>query len=103
MWRSRSWTVISRSAGTSVSTVLPVIGSTRSTPTCMAPMAGMYFDTGSLTNRRPSSYSIMAATDTMGLVIEAIRKIASRGIGAPAGLVTEADGLERRRSSRAGR
>ena len=64
----------------------PVIGSMRSPPTCMAPMAGMYLDTGSLTNSRPSSYSIMAATDTMGLVIEAIRKIASRGIGAPAGL-----------------
>ena len=53
--RSRSWIVISRSAGPSASTLLPVIGSMRSTPTCILPSAGMYLEIGSLTNSRPSS------------------------------------------------
>ena len=40
----------------------------------------------SLMNSRPSSYSIMAATETIGLVIDAMRKIASVFIGPPAAL-----------------
>ena len=44
----------------------------------------MYFETGSLRRMRPSSTSIMAATDANGLVMEYSRKIASFVIGAPA-------------------
>jgi len=46
----------------------------------------MYFDTGSDSSSRPSSYSERAATVTIGLVMDAIRKIALGVIGAPAAL-----------------
>ena len=35
-----------------------------------AASSGRYFTTGSLSNNRPCSISIIAATETMGLVIE---------------------------------
>ena len=40
------------------------------TPTFTFAKAGMYADTGSMIDSRPSSTSIIAATETMGLVIE---------------------------------
>ena len=40
------------------------------TPTFVFAKAGTYFDTGSVMRRRPSSTSIIAATETIGLVIE---------------------------------
>src|SRR4029079_14933983 len=45
---------------------------------------GRYFETGSLTCILPSSTSIMAATDTIGLVMEYMRKIESGRIGSVA-------------------
>ena len=41
----------------------------------------MYFDTGSSRPSLPCSYSIMIATLVIGLVIEAMRKMASVRIG----------------------
>ena len=41
-----------------------------STPTFIWPISGRYFATGSLICMRPSSTSIMAATETIGLVME---------------------------------
>ena len=43
--------------------------------------SGRYFDTGSSSRNRPSSYSIMTATLVMGLVMEQMRNIASGRIG----------------------
>ena len=43
---------------------------------------GRYLPTGSARSSLPSSCSIMIATDTIGLVMDAIEKMASRGIGA---------------------
>ncbi len=40
--------------------------------------------TGSLSSKRPSSHSIIAATDVIGLVIEKIRHSVSSSTGAPA-------------------
>ena len=40
------------------------------TPTFTLAKAGMYFETGSVMTSRPSSTSIIAATETIGLVIE---------------------------------
>ena len=52
----------------------------------MSAKAGMYLDTGSARESLPSSIRIMAATVVIGLVIEAMRKIASVFIGALASL-----------------
>ena len=41
----------------------------------------MNFDTGSVSDSLPSSYSIITATLVIGLVIEAMRKIVSVRIG----------------------
>ena len=41
-----------------------------STPTFEFAKAGMYLDRGSVISIRPSSTSIIAATETIGLVIE---------------------------------
>lgn len=60
--------------------------SVRSTATGIFPSAGNHFDTGSLTARRLSSSRDMMPTPTIGLVIEAIAKIASFGIGTLAAL-----------------
>lgn len=38
--------------------------------TRMLAKAGMYLASGSVSSKRPSSYSIMAATEVIGLVIE---------------------------------
>ena len=43
--------------------------------------SGRYFSAGSSRAKRPCSNSCIAATDVTGLVIEAIRKIASAVIG----------------------
>ena len=48
----------------------------------MASNAGSQRATGSRSWKRPSSYSIISATDAIGLVIEAMRKMASCVIGA---------------------
>ncbi len=53
------------------------------TLTCMPFAFGRYFDTGSYSRMRPSSTSIIAATEVNGLVMEYRRKIASFVIGAP--------------------
>jgi hypothetical protein len=77
VWRSKSCTVMSRLAGTVTSCDVPPAGSDESTATRMSRNSGMYFHTGSSRDNRPSSTSIIAATLTMGLVIEYMRKIAS--------------------------
>jgi hypothetical protein len=41
-----------------------------STPTFVSAKAGIYSDKGSVISIRPSSTSIIAATETIGLVIE---------------------------------
>ena len=51
--------------------------------------SGSHRSTGSSSAIRPSSTSIMAAAATMGLVIEAMRKIESRAIGAVPSASTE--------------
>ena len=53
------------------------------TATCKLLNSGMKRDTGSLRWIFPSSTSIIMATPVTGLVIEAMRKIASRLIGLP--------------------
>ena len=53
----------------------PTIGC--STPTLRSSNSGRYCATGARRSSLPSSTSIMAATETIGLVIEARRKIAS--------------------------
>ena len=56
-------------------------------PATPAPAASA--STGSSSATRPSSTSIMAAAAVMGLVIEAMRKIESRAIGAVPAASTE--------------
>ena len=70
VWRSRSCTVITRLAGT------------RSAPTVRFANSGRYSATGAAICSLPSSARIIAASEVSGLVIEAIRKIASSSIGA---------------------
>src|SRR5436190_12288730 len=85
VWRIRSWTVIGRNCGSSDISTVPsafFFG----TATLVSAKAGMYFNTGSARLSLPSSTRIMAATETIGLVIEAMRKIASVFIGALASL-----------------
>ena len=53
-------------------------------PSCAtfsAASGGRYLATGSPSSTRPSSTSIMTATDVIGLVIEAIEKMASAPSG----------------------
>ena len=69
MWRSRSCTVIARAAGRVRSATAPP-SSTASSPTTSSAKAGMCFDTGSVSESRPSSTSCIAATEVMGLVME---------------------------------
>ncbi len=75
-----SCTVICRTAGT-VSDGLSRLVATR-----MLPSIGKCLPTGSLTITRPSSNSCISATEAIGLVIEAMLKIVSFAIGAPASL-----------------
>ncbi|MHC2372472.1 hypothetical protein ACVIQT_007120 [Bradyrhizobium diazoefficiens] len=75
MWRSRSCTVIGRFGGTRSS--LPPL----TIPTFWSANSGMNLATGSPSRRWPSSTSAMTATETIGLVIEKIRKIESSAIG----------------------
>ncbi len=85
MWRIRSCTVIGRNCGSSaISTVPSALAFF--TETFVSAKAGIYFDTGSASESLPSSISISAATATIGLVIEAMRKIVSVFIGALASL-----------------
>ena len=74
MWRKRSCTVIVRAAFL------------RSTPTVISLNSGRYSATGAAMSSRPSSPSIIAASEVKGLVIEAMRKIESYPIFAPASL-----------------
>ena len=76
--RSRSWIVIGRFSGTRSS--LPLF----STPTFWLANSGMNLATGSLSRKWPSSSSIMMPTETIGLVIEKMRKMVSCAIGAAA-------------------
>src|SRR5271166_1723094 len=69
VWRNRSCTVITRLAGK------------RSVPTVRSANSGRYSATGAAICSLPSSARIIAATEVSGLVIEAIRKIASSSIG----------------------
>ena len=62
--------VISRSAGTTLSTTLPVAGSSCDTLTSRLASCGRNFATGSLRRSLPSSISIIAATEANGFVIE---------------------------------
>ena len=55
-----------------------------STPTFWSANSGMNFATGSLSRKWPSSTSIMMPTETIGLVIEKMRKIELCAIGAEA-------------------
>ena len=64
VWRIRSRIVIGRAAGTRSN--LP----SRSTPTVIEANAGRYLATGSESSSRPSSTSVIVATETIGLVIE---------------------------------
>ena len=64
VWRMRSWIVIGRLSGSRSS--LPPF----STPTFRFAKAGIKFETGSAMASRPSSTSIIAATETIGFVIE---------------------------------
>ena len=48
--------------------------------------SGRYFSTGSSTESLPSSWSIMTAVAVIGLVIEAIQKMASGRIGLSAAM-----------------
>ena len=70
MCRSKSYTVGAGAAGTVSYAGLPDAESAFATLTCIFAKAGRYFETGSPRTMRPSSTSIMAATDTNGLVIE---------------------------------
>jgi hypothetical protein len=49
-----------------------------------SPKDGMNLDTGSLSSKAPSSYSIIAATDAIGLVIENNRTTVSSTQGSDA-------------------
>ena len=60
---------------------LAAAGVTADFTTRMFASAGRYLPTGSFTISRPSSQSMSAATVTIGLVIDAMLKIASFGIG----------------------
>jgi hypothetical protein len=62
--------VIWRFAGTVWKLCVPVFGSKVSVPTDIDLNSGMYFDTGSSSDSRPSSMSDRAATLTIGFVIE---------------------------------
>src|SRR6478672_9765100 len=67
--RNRSWIVIGRVSGTRSS--LPLF----STPTFWFANSGMNLAIGSLSRKWPSSSSIMVPTETIGFVIEKMRKI----------------------------
>ena len=54
--------------------------------TCMPANSGIHLVIGSSSLSLPSSISISAATEVTGLVIEAMRKMVSRVIGAPASM-----------------
>ena len=64
VWRMRSWIVIGRLSGLR-SSLSPL-----ATPTFRFAKAGIKFETGSVRASRPSSTSIIAATETIGFVIE---------------------------------
>ena len=95
---SRSSTVIGRTAGTTSSTgpsgVRTTVGDASSGSQC---------PTGSSSAIRPSSTSIMTAAATTGLVIDAIRKIESRAIGAVPSTSAEPTACTSIRSPRATR
>ena len=74
--------VTGRSGGTSVRTGAPS-AALAAIPTFTPAKAGMYFDTGSDGESRPSSISIVAARQVIGLVIECSAKIVSAFIDAP--------------------
>ncbi len=59
----------------------------------------MYFDTGSDGKSRPSSYSESAATVTIGLVMDAIRKIESGSHRRAGSLVAKANRLHQRNAA----
>ena len=80
--RSRSSTVTGRSGGTSVRAGSPS-PALEAMPTFTSAKAGMYLDTGSDGESLPSSTSIMAARQVIGLVIECSAKIVCGLIGAP--------------------
>jgi hypothetical protein len=73
--RRRSWTVIGLASGTRSS--LPLF----STPTFCSENSGMYLAIGSFSRKWPSSSSIMMPTETIGFVIEAMRKMVLCAIG----------------------
>ena len=79
---SRSRIVISRLAGTALTGVPATAPGGGGTTTVVALNAGMYLDTGSARPSRPSSTSIIAATLVTAFVMEAMRTIVSRRIGA---------------------
>src|SRR5215831_17765370 len=72
--------VISRFAGSRTSSTLPS-APRFSTPTFRSFNSGRNFAAGSEMSSLPSSASIITATETIGLVIEAMRKIESGFIG----------------------
>ncbi|MET4517951.1 hypothetical protein ABIB81_007302 [Bradyrhizobium sp. I1.7.5] len=69
MWRIKSLIVTGRLSGSSASAALPSSAFV-STPTFIAPKAGMYFATGSSSESLPCSTSIIAMTVVTGFDIE---------------------------------
>ena len=82
VWRSRSCTVIGFLCGSSVITGLPSAPGLN-TATFMSFNSGKYLSTRSTMESLPSSDSIMIASEANGLVIEAMRNMASSRMGTP--------------------
>jgi hypothetical protein len=74
VWRARSISVIGRVAGT-------VFSGLPSTATRRSPSCGKKRVIGSPMERRPSSSSVSSVTPVSGLVMLAMGKMASTGIG----------------------
>ena len=81
VWRIRSRTVVVRRASSSSSDFRPSMP-VLSTPTFGCAKAGMHLDTGASRSILPSSTSIIAATLTIGLLIEWMQRRSSTFIGA---------------------
>ena len=81
---SRSRTVISRLAGTTLAGVPATAPAGAGTNTVVFLKDGMYRETGSERPSRPSSTSIIAATLVTALDIDAMRKIVSVFMATPA-------------------
>ncbi len=78
--------VISRDAGTVSSASIDTEPLSGTTATRRFASSGMNFEMGSSRRKRPSSWSIITPTLTMGFVIEAMRKMESFRIARPSSM-----------------